>query len=215
MDTTVQIHGWYRVLTKSIQSWLRSAVNQLRRQSVSTLYILYLITYLLPPLHFQFARDAKCWWLRGMCFIVALEAPKWRSFVWEDIQQQLHSTTVCVCFVCVCVCVECCLNSVTKTYWTMAVVDEADLSWKSLKCFACSLHVLCMFSACSLRVRVELRVSSIHSNNVETSWGTRSVVEPQKKTAKSTPSGAHVWCGISSDRLYLGPRVEHHQPWEI
>ncbi|TNN36282.1 hypothetical protein EYF80_053555 [Liparis tanakae] len=44
----------------------------------------------------------------------------------------------------------------------------------------------------SPRPIVELRASSIHSNNVETSRGTMSAVEPQKKTDKSTSRGDHV-----------------------
>lgn len=36
----------------------------------------------------------------------------------------------------------CWLNFVTETHRTMAVVDEPDLPWKKLKCFACCLHGL-------------------------------------------------------------------------
>lgn len=97
--------------------------------------------------------------LRGMCFIVALSAPTWRSFVGEDVQQQLHSsTTVCVCvflFHSVCQAVNCSIKGMLvefcETHGTMAVVDEPDLPLKKLKCFACSLHGLVMLCALLLR----------------------------------------------------------------
>ena len=49
--------------------------------------------------------------MSGLCFFRGLTALKWRSFVQQDIQQQLHfSTTVCVC---VCTCVYVCPVSVS------------------------------------------------------------------------------------------------------
>lgn len=75
----------------------------------------------------------------------------------------LLNNSVCVCalssvlFQPVCQAVtaalmECWLNSVTETHRTMAIVGEPDLSWKKLKCFACSLHGLVLLYTSSIHI---------------------------------------------------------------